>query len=51
MHPSIVLGVKACLAARKVAHCSEKVCKGSGILCYGFRILRGVKVELVQPFL
>ena len=51
--PSIVLGVKACLAARNVAHCSdEKVCKGSGMLWYGLYIwfFRGVKVDLVQPF-
>jgi len=36
MQTSIVLGVKACFAARKVVHCTEKVCKGSGILWYGF---------------
>ena len=46
--PSIVLGVKACLAAKKAAHCTE-ACKGAGMLWYGY--LTGEKVELVQPFL
>ena len=31
-----VLGVKAYLAARKVARCTEKVSKGSGMLWYGY---------------
>ena len=52
--PSIVLGFKIYLAARRVAH--WKVCKGGGMFWYGytalyiwsFRVLRGVKVELVQ---
>jgi len=39
--PSIVLGVKACLTARKVAHYTEK-------FGYTFRILRGV---MVNPFI
>ena len=38
MQPNIVLGVKACLAARKAAHCAEKVCKGAGMIWYGFTI-------------
>jgi len=54
MQPSTVLGFKACLPARKVVHCTE-VCKGSGMLWYGYAFgllgLRGVKIELVQPFL
>jgi len=36
MQPSTVLGIKACLAARKVAHYIEKVCKGGGMLWYGY---------------
>ena len=57
MQPSIVLGVKVCLADRKVVHCTEKVRKGSEMLWYGyiynwtFGIVKGVKVEFVQPFL
>ena len=36
MQPSIVLGIKGCLAARKVVHCTENVCKGGGMLWYGY---------------
>ena len=35
---SIVLLVEACLAVSKVVHCIEKVCKGSGMFCYGYTI-------------
>ena len=37
--PSIVLGVKTCLTARKVAHCTEKDCKSGGMLWYGYTII------------
>ena len=36
--PSIVLCFEACLTVSKVAHCIEKVCKGGGILRYGYTI-------------
>ena len=46
MQPRIVLGVKTHLAARKVVHCIEKVCKGGGMLWYGYtRILSDMKVS------
>ena len=54
MQSSIVLCVKACLAARKAAHCAEKACNTTGMLWYGYTIrliLRGMKIELVEPFL
>ena len=38
MQLNIVLGVKACLAARKAAHCTENVCKGAGMLWYGYTV-------------
>ena len=36
LQPNIILGVKACLAARKAVyiHCTEKVCKGTRMLWY-----------------
>ena len=56
VQPSIVLRVEACLAVSKVANCIEKACKSGGMLWYRlynwfFKILKGVKVELLQPFL
>ena len=53
MHPSIDLHVEACLVVHKVAHCIKKVCKGGEMLWYGytFKVVKGVKVEVVQPSL